>query len=84
MNMQTFNVSLNPKEVRDLKTWLKPQGVSFSGYLRVVIHDTLSAVSKVIDNDKTPVLTAAGLLQVAQEMALEIEKDAKKKRKVKK
>lgn len=81
MKKQTYNVYLDSAEVRDLKTWLKPQGVSFSGYLSVVIHDTLSAVSSVIDNNKTPVLTAAGLLQVAQQMAKEMAKDAKKKRK---
>lgn len=81
MKKKVYHVNLNEWETDNLKAWLKPQGVSFSGYLQVVIHDTMSAVSNIIDDNKTPVLTAAGLLQVAQQMAKAMEKDAKKKRK---
>lgn len=81
MKKKVYHVNLNECDAENLKTWLKPQGVSFSAYLQMLIADTMRAVSTFIDENKTPVLTASGLLEVAREMAKEEERNARKKTK---
>lgn len=81
MKKKLYHINLNQNDTENLKTWLEPQGVTFSAFMQMLIADTLRAVTKFIDEDKTPVLTASGLLEVAREMAKEEEKNAKKKTK---
>lgn len=80
MKKKLYTLSLNENETENLKTWLEPQGVTFSAFMQMLIADTMKAVSKFIDEDKTPVLTASSLLEVAREMAKEEEKNAKSKK----
>ena len=80
MKKKLYHVNLNVNDTENLKTWLEPQGVTFSAFMQMLIADTMKAVSKFIDEDKTPVLTASGLLEVAREMAKEEEKNAKSKK----
>lgn len=79
MKKKKYNINLNENDTENLKTWLEPQGVSFSAYMQMLISDTMRAVRKFCDEDKTPVLTSSGLLEIARQMAAEEEeKDAKK------
>lgn len=80
MKKKLYHVNLNENDTQNLKTWLEPQGLTLSAYMQMLIADTMRAVSKFIDEDKTPVLTASGLLEVAREMAKEEERNAKKKK----
>lgn len=79
MKKKLYTLSLNVNETENLKTWLEPQGITFSAFMQMLISDTMRAVSKFIDEEKTPVLTASGLLEIAREMAKEEEKNARKK-----
>lgn len=81
MKKKLYHVNLNQNDTENLRAWLEPQGVSFSAFMQMLIADTMRAVAKFIDEDKTPVLTASGLLEVAREMAKEEERNAKKKTK---
>ena len=81
MKKKLYTLSLNENETENLKTWLEPQGVTFSAFMQMLISDTMRAVAKFVDEEKTPVLTASGLLEIAREMAKEEEKNARKKTK---
>ena len=78
MKKKKYNINLNEADTENLKTWLEPQGVSFSAYMQMLISDTMRAVHKFCDEGKTPVLTTSGLLEVARQMAEDEEKNAKK------
>lgn len=78
MEKKLYTLSLNIEDTENLKRWLKPQGIKLSAYVQMLISDTMVAVNKFLDEQKTPVVTASGLLEVARQMALEEEKNAKK------
>ena len=81
MEKRLYTFSLNVEDTENLKKWLKPQGIKISAYIQMLISDTMLAVNKFIDEDKTPVVTASGLLEVARQMAKEEENAKKKKQK---
>lgn len=81
MSKKQYLLNLNKEDVEDLRTWLEPQGISFSGYISMVVSEQMTAIRKIIEGNKTPSLTASSLLKVAGKMAEEIEEDVKKKSK---
>jgi hypothetical protein len=78
---KNYTVSLIKEDAENLKTWLEPQGITFSSYLQMLISDTMVAVNKFLNEKKTPVVSASGLLEIARQMAKEEENAKKKKQK---
>jgi hypothetical protein len=75
---KNYTVSLDEEKVDELKPWLEKQGISFSGYLNILIGENLEALQKFAPKGDKTRLSIFTLLGVAGKMTKELKKEIKK------
>lgn len=87
MHKKLYHVSLDPDKVQPVQEWLKKNGMTFSGYINVIIGEISETIRKLEEQKESTVRTCANLFADSVEALDKVKKEMKekplKKRKVK-
>lgn len=73
-----YDITLEEEKVEALKVWLKKNGLTFSGYLEILIGENLEALERFAPKSKNARFTLFTLLGLAGQMTKELKKEIKK------
>lgn len=73
-----YTITLDEDKVDELKPWLEKNGQTFSGYLNVVIGESLEALKMFAPKGDKTKLSIFTLLGMAGKMTKELKKEIKK------
>ena len=77
MKKKVYSITLDEDKVKPFKAWLKKRGLTFSGYLNLIIDEQVEAVAMVSSLDNRNV-TSSDLIKMAGKMAVKLSKELKK------
>jgi hypothetical protein len=81
INKKRYTFSFDEKMIDDLNAFLKPKGISLSGYLNSMIKENMVAIEALQGVDSLKDLTIGKLTQLFSGMVDDINKEKKGKKK---
>lgn len=78
-----YNVMLDEEAVKIVQAWLKPKGIAFSGYINSLLVENVEAIKVLEDVNDLKDVSIGQLTRIYANMATEIEKSKKEKKKKK-
>lgn len=83
MKKKRYNMILDQEVVEKLQAWLKPRGITFSGYINSLIVENVNALDILQNVTDLKDVSLGQLTQLYASMARELEEEKKKKKGVK-
>lgn len=84
MKNKKYNIMLNPELVDSIRPWLKERGITFSGYLNMLLKESAKSVVILNKTESMKDVTLGQIFEICADAVEEKEKEAKKKRDMKK
>lgn len=77
---KNYTVSLDVEKVEELKVWLEPKAISFSGYLNSLLSEQMEAVRKFDIPADVSGMRLEEFAGMFQKMAVSLAREARKKK----
>jgi hypothetical protein len=80
MRKKRYNMILEQEVVEKLQTWLKPRGITFSGYINSLLVENVKAIEVLQGVNELKDVSIGQLTKIYADMAEEMEKSKEKKK----
>lgn len=77
---KTYQLSLDKEKVEELKLWLLPKGMTFSGYVNSLIFEQMEAVRQFKIPPNISEMKLVDFAGIFKRMAVSLAKEARKKK----
>jgi len=77
---KNYQLSLDPERVDELRAWLAPKGLTFSGYVNSLICQQMDAVRKFKIPADVAEMKLTEFATMFQKMAVDLVREARKKK----
>ena len=77
---KNYQLSLDQEKVDELRAWLAPKGLTFSGYVNSLICEQMDAVRKFKIPANVSEMKLAEFAKMFQKMAVSLAREAQKKK----